>query len=139
MIDLVQGRPEIALLGSCYRIDVVDQAVLRDKSRFNRKVFVHPPREEDRLDMLRLFASRFPMEEGVDLGNWSRKTAGFVGWDVENFCKKAALEAVAGGRERIAEKDLKSALGKVRAWLMPGMEDAYYKLFKDDCPHHYAF
>ena len=33
----------LAIIGSAYRIDVVDQALIKDKSRFNRKVFLPPP------------------------------------------------------------------------------------------------
>ena len=38
----------LAIIGGTYRIDVVDQALVKDKSRFNRKVFLPPP---DRADL----------------------------------------------------------------------------------------
>jgi transitional endoplasmic reticulum ATPase len=139
LLDEVEGHADVALLGSCYRIDVVDQAVLRDKDRFNRKVYVHPPTEVDRLKMLRLFTSRLPSEEGLPLEEWAARTVGFVGWDVENFCRKAALAAVAAGRERISPADLESAFPQIRPWLTPAMAEGYPRLYEGDCPHHYAF
>jgi transitional endoplasmic reticulum ATPase len=139
MIDLAQETPTISLLGSCYRIDAVDQAVLRDKDRFNRKVFVPPPTAEDRLAMLRLFAGRLPVDPAVDLGEWARRTEGFVGWDLENLCRKAGLAAVAAGREVITAADLALAVAQVRPWLTPAMARGYHALHQQDCPHHYAF
>lgn len=139
LLDLAQGCGNVVLLGSCYRIDVVEQAVLRDKDRFNRKVYVHPPTASDRLEMLRLFTARLPSEPGLPLEEWAVRTTGFVGWDVENLCRKAALAAVAAGRERISAADLEAAFPQIRAWLTPAMAEGYLRLYEGDCPHHYAF
>lgn len=139
LIDLVQEHHDIALMGACYRIDVVDQAVIREKNRFNRKVFVHPPTIEDRLAMLELFSGQFPIDPSVDLVKWAERTEGFVGWDAENYCKKAALAAVASGRERITDSDFQAALPQIKPWLTEEMIRSYYKLYDMDCPHHYTF
>jgi ATP-dependent 26S proteasome regulatory subunit len=138
-LDRVQENPEVALLGSAYRIDVVDQAVVRDKNRFNRKVFVHPPTQADREAMFRLFLSRMPSDPGIDVAGWARRADGFVGWDLENFCKKAALAAVEAGRSAVVDGDLETAFPKMRPWLQGSMAESYREIFKKDCPHHYTF
>jgi transitional endoplasmic reticulum ATPase len=139
LIDRVQDAPGVTLLGSCYRIDVVDQAVLRDKDRFNRKVYVHPPTLEDRRAMLALFSGRFKLDPSVDLDAWAARTYGCVGWDVENLCRKAALAAVEAGRTSVVDGDLEKALAQTRIWLTPVMDEGYRVAYEADCPHHYAF
>ncbi len=139
LVDMVQEDPRVALMGACYRIDTVDQAVIKEKTRFNRKVFVHPPTVDDRLDMLELFRGRHPVEEGLDLRAVAGKVEGFVGWDLENLYKKAALNSVSEGRERISQEDLLGAVERIRPWLTAEMIRGYHQIYEEDCPHHYTF
>jgi len=58
LLDGLLEVPEVRLVGSCYRIDVVDQAAIKEKKRFNRKIYVAPPSKEDRLEILAIYAAR---------------------------------------------------------------------------------
>jgi len=139
LLDSLAGEHRVRLVGSCYRIDVVDQAAVKEKRRFNRKIFVPPPDEEDRLGILRLYAGRMPLAPGVDLSAVARRARGFTGWDLENLCRKAALLAAAAGRERLEQEDFDGAAAAITPWLTPDMEEGYLRIFREDCPHHYAF
>ncbi|GAB4265641.1 MAG: hypothetical protein Kow0092_18140 [Deferrisomatales bacterium] len=139
-VDWIQEQPGVMLVGSCYRIDTVDQAVIKEKKRFNRKVFVHPPRVEDRREMLDIYLARIPhLEADVDPDELARRTEGFVGWDVESLCKRAALEAVKAGKDAVGRPEFEAALRQVTPWLTPDMEARYWEIRRNDCPHHYAF
>jgi transitional endoplasmic reticulum ATPase len=140
LIDSIEDRPDIALVGSAYRVDTVDQAVIKEKRRFNRKVFVGPPSSEDRAGMLRIYLDRIPTLDGpVDIEGLASRTEGFVGWDIENLCKRAILNAVDRGSEVVGMEDLLEAAGQVEPWLTPDMTRKYEEIYRDDCPHHYAF
>ncbi|MHB8763391.1 MAG: AAA family ATPase [Deferrisomatales bacterium] len=139
-VDRIQENPGVMLVGSCYRIDTVDQALIKEKRRYNRKVFVHPPRDRDRREMLDIYLAKIPrLAPDVDPDALARRTVGYVGWDVESLCKRAALEALKADRDLVTGADFESALAQITPWLTPDMEAKYWELFRNDCPHHYAF
>ncbi len=139
-VDAIQGTPGVALVGSCYRIDTVDQALIKEKRRFNRKVFVPPPRAADRREMLDIYLARIPrLSPGVDPDDLARRTEGYVGWDIESLCKRAALEAAKASRDEVGPEDFEAAMERITPWLTPDMASKYWEIFRNDCPHHYAF
>jgi transitional endoplasmic reticulum ATPase len=138
-IDALQERGRVTLLGGCYRIDVVDQAVIKEKSRFNRKVFLPPPAAGARREILAIYTGRVPVNGSIDLGELAGRTEGYVGWDIENLVKKAGLVALEEDRKEIRQADLIAALGSIRPWLTPDMTAGYHRLYEEDCPHHYHF
>ena len=138
-IDKIQENENVMLVGSCYRIDTVDQAIIKEKRRFNRKIFVHPPRAIDREGMIKIYLDKMPsVDPRVTAEELSHKTEGYVGWDAESLCKRAALEAVMADREVVTLEDFEKALTQVEPWLTPDMTEVYLEIDKNDCPHHYA-
>jgi transitional endoplasmic reticulum ATPase len=129
----------LAILGGTYRVDVVDQALIKDKSRFNRKIFLPPPDCAARLAVLAIHAARTPSEGRLDLAAVATLTEGYVGWDLENVVRKAALRAIEAGRGGIAQQDLLAAIPLVKPWLTPEMIAGYRRIYGADCPHHYNF
>lgn len=138
-IDGLQKNGKVTLLGGCYRVDVVDQAVIKEKSRFNRKVFLPPPDAGCRRDILAIYTGRVPTEGSLDLDELAGRTVGYVGWDIENLVKKAGLVALEDDRKKIRQDDLIAALPAIRPWLTPDMTAGYHRLYEEDCPHHYHF
>ncbi len=139
-IDEVQKQKGVMLVGSCYRIDTVDQAIIKEKKRFNRKIFVHPPAVEDRRGMIDIYLGRIPrLGDDVDPDALARRAEGFVGWDAESLCKRAALEALKADRDTVTGRDFEAALAQITPWLTPDMTDKYWEIYRNDCPHHYAF
>jgi transitional endoplasmic reticulum ATPase len=139
-IDRVQEHAGVMLVGSCYRIDTVDQAIIKEKRRFNRKVFVPPPRTADRLEMVEIYLRKIPrIDPVVDADHLARRTEGYVGWDVESLCKRATLEALKDDRDVVTGADFEAALTQITPWLTGDMVDKYWEIFRNDCPHHYAF
>lgn len=139
-IDTIQERDDIMLVGSAYRVDVVDQAIIKEKKRFNRKIFVPPAGVEDRISMLRIYVDRIPTLDGdIDLDKLAQMTEGFVGWDIENLCKRAVLNAVNRDSDQVQMQDFTESVDRVEPWLSPDMIEKYWEIFRNDCPHHYSF
>ena len=66
-------------------------------------------------------------------------TEGLVGWDIENLCKRAVLNAVQRDSGNVEMEDFESAATQVEPWISPDMKEKYWEIYRDDCPHHYAF
>jgi transitional endoplasmic reticulum ATPase len=139
LIDSLLPVKNVRLVGSCYRIDVVDQAAIKEKKRFNRKIYVPPPATEDRREILAIYAGRMPLADDVDLTAVAAAAEGCTGWDIENLCRKAAILAVEEGSGRVAQKNFLSAISAITPWLTPDMIDGYHRIYREDCPHHYSF
>ncbi|MDA8121866.1 MAG: AAA family ATPase [Deltaproteobacteria bacterium] len=139
LLDTLLPEPRVRLVGSCYRIDVVDQAAIKEKKRFNRKIFVSPPTAEERREILAIYAGRMPLSGDVDLASIAGKAEGCTGWDIENVCRKAAILAVGEGSRQVAQRHFLAALGEITPWLTPDMTEGYRRIFREDCPHHYSF
>ena len=139
LLDGLLPVPEVRLVGSCYRIDVVDQAAIKEKKRFNRKIFVSPPTAEERREILEIYSRKMPLAQDVDLAAIAESARGCTGWDIENLCRKAAILAVESGSTRAGREHFLAALGAITPWLTPDMEEGYMRIFREDCPHHYSF
>src|SRR5512139_436295 len=137
LLDSLLEEPRVRLLGSCYRIDVVDQAAIKEKKRFNRKVFVPPPTAAERLEILAIYARRMPLAPDANLDAIAMEAEGCTGWDIENLCRKAAIVAVGEGSDKVSLSHFQSALRSITPWLTPDMVEGYHRIFREDCPHHY--
>jgi len=139
-VDRINQVENVMLLGSCYRIDTVDQALIKEKKRYNRKVFVHPPRVEDRLGMLNIYMDRMPnLAPDIDRLRLAELSEGYVGWDIESLCKRATINAIKDDSPVVTAGHFERALREVRCFLTPDMTAKYYEIRETDCPHHYEF
>lgn len=139
-VDRINQVEKVALLGSCYRIDTVDQALIKEKKRFNRKVFVHPPNAVDRRGMLDIYMDQMPnLAADVDRNALAQQSEGFVGWDIESLCKRATVNAIKRDETVVTMAHFEKALKEVRPFLTPDMTKKYWDIRNTDCPHHYEF
>ncbi len=138
-LDSAGGLEGLMLVGGSYRLDCVDGAAIKEKTRFNRKVFVPPPEAGDRLEMLKIYTKDMILDADVNIGRLAQLTEGFVGWDIENLCKKAIIQAINADKKLVSMIDFETARLLITPWLTPGMTEKYHWLYTTDCPHHYAF
>ncbi|MDO3379026.1 AAA family ATPase [Geoalkalibacter halelectricus] len=139
-IDRINAVEGVMLLGSCYRIDTVDQAVIKEKKRFNRKVFVHPPNAQDRLGMLEIYLRAMPnLAADIDPRSLAEAAEGYVGWDIESLCKRATVNAIKEDATTVTRAHFEKALKEIRQFLTPDMTAKYFQIREMDCPHHYEF
>lgn len=94
-------------------------AALRRPGRFERVLFVPPPDEVARLDILRLHLRERPVSDDVNLGYLAKKTAAYSGADLHELVERAAeaplMDAIRSGSIRpIARSDFDRALKTTR-------------------------
>jgi cell division protease FtsH len=115
-MDGFDATSGLIILAATNRPDVLDPALLRP-GRFDRQVLVDRPDLVGREAILRIHAKAVKLEDGVELSQVARGTAGFVGADLANLVNEAALLAVRDKRKKVAQADFDAAIEKIVAGL----------------------
>jgi transitional endoplasmic reticulum ATPase len=102
LMDGLEGRGEIIVIGATNRVNDIDPA-LRRPGRFDREIEIGVPDTDGRYEILLIHTRGMPISKDVDLRLIAERTHGFVGADVEALAKEAAMLAV---REVLPKIDL---------------------------------
>ena len=92
-LDGMLSLQNVLVIGATNRADILVPAVLRP-GRFDSVVFVPPPDEEARLEILKVHTRDMPLHESVSLESLAKMTEGFSGADIEGLTREAAMAAV---------------------------------------------
>lgn len=90
MMDGLQARGKVVVIGATNRINAIDPA-LRRPGRFDREVEISVPDKDGRLQILKIHTRNMPLSRNVKLEEIARKTHGFVGADINSLSKEAAM------------------------------------------------
>ncbi|WP_276272229.1 CDC48 family AAA ATPase [Haloarcula litorea] len=93
LMDGLDERGQITVIGTTNRVDAVDPA-LRRPGRFDREIEIGVPDRDGREEVLRIHTRGMPVADDVDLGTYAENTHGFVGADLENLAKEGAMHAL---------------------------------------------
>jgi transitional endoplasmic reticulum ATPase len=137
-ISRVAQVENVMPVGSCYRIDVLDQAFTRT-TMLGRKIYVPRPSKRDRKEIFKYHLRNAKLDSDVDLEKMAGLTKYYVGWDIEAICRKATLMVIERGESFVRMEDLLKAKEKISAWLSPEMASDYDRIMASDCIHKYNF
>jgi cell division protease FtsH len=104
----------VILIAATNRPDILDPALLRP-GRFDRQIAVERPDLQGRFKILDVHAKGKPIDEGVDLMAFARRTPGFTGADLANVLNEAALLTARSDAKLITAKALDEAIDRVVA------------------------
>jgi len=93
LMDGLKDRGNIVVLGATNLPSALDPA-LRRPGRFDREVSMDAPDRNGRLQILGVHSRGMPLDEDIDLERLADLTHGFVGADIENLCREAAMKAL---------------------------------------------
>jgi transitional endoplasmic reticulum ATPase len=93
MMDGLEERGQVVVIGATNRIDAVDPA-LRRPGRFDREIEIGVPNREGRKEILQIHTRGMPLEENIKLDEMAEKMHGFVGADILALTKEAAMKAL---------------------------------------------
>ena len=102
MMDGLETRGQVVVIGATNRVDSVDPA-LRRPGRFDREIEIGVPDEVGRKEILQIHTRGMPLSDDVSLDHLADETHGFVGADIESLTKEAAMKAL---RRYLPEIDL---------------------------------
>ena len=89
-MDGFAANEGVIVLAATNRHDILDPALLRP-GRFDRQIYVSPPDQKGREEILRIHARDKSLADDVDLKVIAQGTSGFTGADLENLLNEAAL------------------------------------------------
>ncbi|KAI7852872.1 P-loop containing nucleoside triphosphate hydrolase protein [Circinella umbellata] len=92
-MDGVETAESVLVVGATNRPDMLDAALLRP-GRFDRLVYVPPPDEEARNEILKIHTRKTPLSDNVDLISIAKQTNMYTGADLQNICREAAMMAL---------------------------------------------
>jgi cell division protease FtsH len=111
-MDGFDSKDGVIILAATNRPDVLDSALLRP-GRCDRQVVVAMPDIREREEILKIHASKIPLDSSVDLGRMARATPGMSGADIANLVNEAALYAARKDKSQVEMADFEEARDKI--------------------------
>ncbi|MBD3427226.1 MAG: AAA family ATPase [Candidatus Omnitrophica bacterium] len=113
-MDGLKGKEEnIVVIGATNAMEGhLDQALLRP-GRFDRKIMITKPSQDDREDLFKFYLNKVRAEEDLDLGRLARRAVGKSPADIANIVKESALIATRNKKTEIGLKEISEAFERV--------------------------
>ncbi len=123
-MDGLTNLEGVVVIAATNRPDIVDPALLRP-GRFDRIVYIPPPDEKARLEILKVHTRKMPLEN-VDLETIAKKTENYTGADLENLCREAGMMAIRENSDKVRMKHFEEALNIVK----PSLDEETIKYYE---------
>jgi transitional endoplasmic reticulum ATPase len=117
----------VVIIGITNRPDLIDNSMLRT-GRLDLNVFVNPPDEKGRLEIIKILTDNMPLSKDVDLHEISVATQNYSGADLASLCREAAVEAMQNSSKEITSKDFAAGLKNIRPSITKEVETWYEKI-----------
>jgi len=117
----------VVIIGITNRPDLIDSSMLRT-GRLDLSVFVGPPDERGRLEIIKILTDSMPLSKNVDLNEIAVATQNYSGADLASLCREAAVEAMQNNTEEITSKDFATGLKKIKPSISKEVETWYEKI-----------
>jgi transitional endoplasmic reticulum ATPase len=124
------GSVGVIVVGITNRPDLVDTSLLRP-GRLDLIVYVGPPDDKGRHEILRITTQSMPLSQDVDLESIARSTKNFSGADLIALCREAGIIALQRNSDAISYADFTSAIRLVRPSITKDVEDWYESMKKN--------
>tara|TARA_B100000927_G_scaffold113263_1_gene91563 strand:- start:34771 stop:36996 length:2226 start_codon:yes stop_codon:yes gene_type:complete len=102
LLDGMQGRDNIVVIGATNRQDAIDPA-LRRPGRFDREIEIGVPDKNGRAEIIEIHTRGMPISDDFDVEWLLDNTNGFVGADISALVRESAMKAL---RRYLPEIDL---------------------------------
>lgn len=123
------GNFGVIVIGITSRPDLLDTSLLRP-GRFDLIIYVSPPDELSRYDILLKITSNMPISSDVDLNKISSLTKGFSGADLVALCRFAAINAIHKNSDMIFNSDFEESLNNVKPSITNDVHNWYSSIEK---------
>jgi transitional endoplasmic reticulum ATPase len=134
-MDGMSGRNDDVLIFAATNVPWNVDPAFRRPGRFDRVIFVPPPDESAREEIVRTHSTRLPGGDRVDAAKIARQTALFTGADLKALCERASERALSRSLETgkihpVAtddfERELKAMQTSASEWLSTARNYARY-------------
>jgi transitional endoplasmic reticulum ATPase len=123
-MDELATIENVALICATNRPDVLDPALLRP-GRIDRMIYVPPPNANERLEILTIYTRNVPLGEDVDLKRIATETDGYIGADLENLCREAAIFAIREKSIKVGSSHFELSMKRIHPTVTPEIVRRY--------------
>jgi len=124
------GTSRIVIVGITNRPDLIDNSMLRT-GRLDIVLFIQPPDEKSRLDIIKILTEKMPLADNVDLDEIAVSTQNYTGADLTALCREAVVNAIQNDSKKISNNDFAVALKKVKPSINKQINE-WYTSIKDE-------
>ncbi len=114
----------VVVIGITNRPDVLDNSLLRT-GRLDLVLYVAPPDEKGRLEIIKILTKKMPLTNDVKLQEIAVATHNYSGADLAALCREAAVHAMQNNSEKISSQDFAKSLKKVRPSITKEVDQWY--------------
>ena len=114
----------VVIVGITNRPDVLDNSLLRT-GRLDLVLYVSPPDEKGRLEIIKILTRKMPLANDVKLDEIAVATQNYSGADLAALCREAAVHAMRNNSSRISNQDFANSLKQVKPSITKEVDQWY--------------
>jgi transitional endoplasmic reticulum ATPase len=114
----------VAVIGITNRPDIIDNSLLRT-GRLDLVLYVSPPDEKGRLEIIKILTKKMPLTNDVKLQEIAIATQSYTGADLAALCREAAVHAMRNNSLKISSKDFAISLKQVKPSITKEVDQWY--------------
>ena len=114
----------VVVIGITNRPDVLDNSLLRT-GRLDLVLYVTPPDEKGRLEIIKILTRKMPLANDVKLKEVAVATQNYTGADLAALCREAAVHAMRNNSSKISNQDFANSLKQIRPSITKEVDQWY--------------
>ena len=114
----------VVVIGITNRPDILDSSLLRT-GRLDLVLYVEPPDEKGRLEIIKILTKKMPLVNDVKLQEIAVATQNYTGADLAALCREAAVQAMRNNSSKISSQDFASGLKQVKPSITKEVDQWY--------------
>ena len=119
----------VAVIGITNRPDIIDNALLR-AGRLDLVLYVSPPDEKGRLEIIKILTKKMPLSNDVKLQEIAITTQNYTGADLAALCREAAVNAMRNKSSKITNHDFATSLKQIKPSMTKEVDQWYNTIRK---------
>jgi len=114
----------VVVIGITNRPDILDNSLLRT-GRLDLVLYVEPPDEKGRLEIIKILTKKMPLVSDVKLQEIAVATQNYTGADLAALCREAAVHAMRNNSPKISNQDFANSLKQVKPSITKEVDQWY--------------
>jgi transitional endoplasmic reticulum ATPase len=114
----------VVVIGISNRPDLIDSSLLRT-GRLDLVLYVPPPDEKGRLEIIKILTIKMPLASDVNLQEIAVSTQNYTGADLAALCREAAVNAMQNNSDKINSSDFAAGLKNVKPSITKEVDQWY--------------
>ena len=114
----------VVVIGITNRPDILDSSLLRT-GRLDLVLYVEPPDEKGRLEIIKILTKNMPLVNDVKLQEIAVATQNYTGADLAALCREAAVQAMRNNSSKISSQDFANGLKQIKPSITKEVDQWY--------------